>query len=80
MAPAYDICFAYNPKIFWVSQHALSINGKRKDFTVDDFFVVAKSMNIKKAKTVVDEVRLNVSNWVNFTDKVCVGYNKENDD
>ena len=72
LAPAYDICFAYNPKSFWVSQHALSINGKRKDFTVDDFLIVAKSMNIKKAKPIIDEVRLSVSNWEYFADKAGV--------
>lgn len=72
LAPAYDICFAYNPKSFWVSQHALSINGKRKDFTVDDFLIVAKSMNIKKAKSIINEVRLNIAKWEYFADKAGV--------
>jgi len=30
MSPAYDICHAYRPGSDWVSQHALSLNGKRK--------------------------------------------------
>ena len=72
LAPAYDICFAYNPKSFWVSQHALSINGKRKDFTVDDFLIVAKSMNIKKAKSIINKVRLNITKWEHFADKAGV--------
>jgi serine/threonine-protein kinase HipA len=29
LAPAYDVCHAYQPKHKWVSQHALTINGKR---------------------------------------------------
>jgi serine/threonine-protein kinase HipA len=77
LAPAYDVCFAYNPKSFWVSQHALSINGKRKNFTLDDFLIVAKSMNIKKAKTIIDEVRLSVSNWEDFADKAGVDISKK---
>lgn len=60
LAPAYDICFAYKPKSFWVSQHALSLNGKRKGFTLNDLLTVAKSMNIKKAKTIINEVQLQV--------------------
>ena len=32
LAPAYDVCHAYQAKHKWVSQHALSINGKRSDF------------------------------------------------
>jgi len=38
LAPAYDICHAYNPKSLWVSQHALSINGKRNKHKREDFF------------------------------------------
>jgi serine/threonine-protein kinase HipA len=76
LAPAYDVCYAYNPKSFWVSQHALSINGKRKDFTLDDFFVVAKSMNIKKGKTIIDEVRLSVANWEHFANEAGVDAEK----
>ena len=31
LAPAYDLCHAYRPNSMWVSQHALSVNGKRTD-------------------------------------------------
>ena len=33
LSPAFDICHAYRPGSDWVSQHALSINGKRKYIT-----------------------------------------------
>lgn len=72
LAPAYDICFAYNPKSFWVSQHALSLNGKRKDFTLNDLLIIAKSMNIKKAKTIINEVQLQVLRWEDYANKAGV--------
>jgi serine/threonine-protein kinase HipA len=40
LTPAYDICFAYRPGSEWVSQHNLSINGKRKDITLNDLLAV----------------------------------------
>jgi serine/threonine-protein kinase HipA len=55
----------------------LSINGKRKDFTIDDFLVVAKSMNIKKASAIIDEVRTQVNNWEYFATKVNVDDEKK---
>lgn len=48
LAPAFDISHAYRPDSTWVNQHALSINGKRKDITRPDLLTVAKKMNIKK--------------------------------
>ena len=72
LAPAYDVCFAYNPSSYWVSQHALSINGKRKDFVTNDFLSVAKSMNIKRAKTIIDNVKETVQNWQYFANQVQV--------
>lgn len=67
LAPAYDVCYAYRPDSQWVSQHALSINGKRKDFTQEDLLSVAKAMNIKKPLHLINEVRESVSKWFEFS-------------
>jgi len=72
LAPAYDICYAYDPKSIWVSQHALSINGKRKDHEVEDFLTIAKSMNIKKARNIVREIGSVVSRWDGFAKEAGV--------
>lgn len=72
LAPAYDICHAYDPKSIWVSQHALSINGKRKNQTLNDFLVVGNSMSIKKAKSIVKEINEKVQNWKAYADEVFV--------
>jgi serine/threonine-protein kinase HipA len=72
LAPAYDLCYAYRPDSIWVSQHALSIHGKRKDFTRDDLLTVAKSMHIKKADHIITEINNVVSNWNAYADSVQV--------
>lgn len=72
LAPAYDVCFAYRPDSEWVSQHNLSINGKRKDFQREDLLLVAKSMNIKKATSIIDQIQSNVANWYAFADQAQV--------
>ena len=72
LTPAYDICFAYRPGSNWVSQHNLSINGKRMNITRDDLLEVAKSMNIKKANIIINEINDTVRNWITFAEQVKV--------
>jgi len=76
LAPAYDLCYAYRPDSYWVSQHTLSLNGKRKDHTAADLLAVAKTMNIKKAKHIVQEVRDVVSQWETYATSVGVDAQK----
>ncbi len=66
LAPAFDVCHAYRPGSTWVSQHSLSINGKRQKITRDDLLQVAKNMNIKKADTIINQVNAVVSRWNDF--------------
>ncbi|MGB0838468.1 MAG: type II toxin-antitoxin system HipA family toxin, partial [Flavobacteriaceae bacterium] len=76
LAPAYDICHAYRPDSLWVSQHALSINGKRKDFSVEDLLSIAKGMNIKKPLDLIQEVQNAVCLWDDFAHQVKVSDQK----
>lgn len=72
LAPAYDICHAYRPQSEWVSQHALSINGKRKDITKTDLLVVGKSIGCKKSAEIIDEINHTVHQWKTFADETEV--------
>lgn len=72
LAPAYDLCHAYRPDSIWVSQHALSINGKRKGHDFEDLMKVAKSMNIKKGKQIIEEIQDVVADWKKYADSVHV--------
>jgi serine/threonine-protein kinase HipA len=66
LAPAYDVCHAYRPGSAWVSQHALSVNGKRMNITREDLMMVARQMNIKNAHEIIDQVAASCENWIRF--------------
>ena len=72
ISPAYDVCHAYRPNSEWVSQHALSINGKRNHINKADLLEVAKQMNVKKAEAIIKQIAEVVINWDNYADKVQV--------
>ncbi len=63
LAPAYDVCHAYRPGSEWVSQHSLSINGKRDNITRQDLLDVAYQMSIKKASRILDQIKDVVKKW-----------------
>jgi serine/threonine-protein kinase HipA len=66
LAPAYDICHSYRPNSDWVSQHNLSINGKRNNFTMHDLIYFAEQHSIRHAKQIVKEGLAVVNNWVDY--------------
>ncbi len=68
LSPAYDVCHAYRPSSTWVSQHCLSVNGKRNNIKRADLLEVAKRMNIKGASEIIDEVDSIIEKWVNYAD------------
>ena len=72
LSPAYDICYAYSPDNRWISQHALSMNGKRKDITKEDLLSVENTIKTKKAVSIINEISENVSQWKKFADDVNV--------
>jgi serine/threonine-protein kinase HipA len=72
LAPAYDICHAYRPGSEWVSQQALSINGKRKDFNRKDLLLIGASIKCKQAAAIIDEISETVMQWKNFAKEVDV--------
>ena len=72
LAPAYDLCHAYRPGSEWVSQHALSINGKRKEITKADLLVIGASIRCKKASEIIDEINDTVNQWEKFANEINV--------
>ena len=72
LAPAYDVCHAYKPDHRWVSQHALSINGKRTGITKEDLLNIGKSIKNKKAANMIEEINNAISQWKKFADEVNV--------
>jgi serine/threonine-protein kinase HipA len=78
LSPAFDVCYSYRPDSTWVSQQSLSINGKRKDITRQDFISVAKKMNIKRSEQIIDQILEVVSNWIVYAEKADVGDSLKN--
>ncbi|MEI8112744.1 MAG: type II toxin-antitoxin system HipA family toxin [Bacteroidia bacterium] len=72
LAPAYDVCHAYRPGSAWVSQHSLSINGKRQGITRDDLLEVGRKMNVKKAPAIVIQVAEVVARWNEYAEQTKV--------
>jgi serine/threonine-protein kinase HipA len=72
LAPAYDVCHAYRPGSEWVSQHALSINGKRIDISKEDLMVIGESIKCKKSAGIIEEINDTVNQWNKFANEVSV--------
>ncbi len=72
LAPAYDMCHAYRPDSEWVSQHALSINGKRSDIGKEDLVVIGKSIGCSKISEIVEEINEKVNQWNTYADMTKV--------
>ena len=70
LSPAFDLCHSYRPDSSWVSQQSLSLNGKRQNITRDDFLIVARQMNIKKAANIVSQINGVVQNWSHYAEEV----------
>src|SRR5690606_34722551 len=66
LATAYDICHAYRPDSEWVSQHNLSINGKRKNIDMKDLLTIAKQNSIRNPRAIIEEVMETVNCWPRY--------------
>ncbi len=66
LAPAYDVCYAYRSDIVWVSQHALSIGGKRKTITSVDLLNAGYTLGIKSAPSILEEIQAVVAKWPEY--------------
>ena len=59
LAPAFDMTYSYQPGGQWTATHQMTLNGKRSDFTLEDFKACANSASMKRgrAETIIEEVR-----------------------
>ncbi len=68
LAPAFDVTYSYNPSGAWTSTHQMTLNGKRDDFSRQDFVQCAKSAGMKRSRadTIIEEVQAAVKRWPEF--------------
>jgi serine/threonine-protein kinase HipA len=66
LSPAFDVCHAFRPSSSWVSQHCLSVNGKRTAIERADLLQVAKHIHIKGANDLLDQIDHSVGRWGDY--------------
>ncbi|MDO5317838.1 MAG: type II toxin-antitoxin system HipA family toxin [bacterium] len=74
LAPAYDVCYAYNPAGDWTSSHQMSVNGKKSGIGQEDLLAASKIAGLpeKVARQIVGEVRDAVQAWPQFAAEAAV--------
>ena len=69
LAPAYDLCFSFDPTNHWVSKQTLSVNGKRLGITKEDLMTIAKDNNIKKGEKIIEDINFTVKSWNKYAER-----------
>ena len=74
LSPAYDLTYSWNPSGDWTSQHQMSINNKRDNFTRNNLVSYAKTAGIKKnvANDMIDFVLAEFTKWPDVASSVAV--------
>lgn len=74
LSPAYDMTYAYNPNGHWTSTHQMTLNGKRDDFSLDDFKACEKNVSMRsgRAKAILRQVQDAVLMWRGIAEEVGV--------
>jgi len=74
LSPAYDVTHAYAPGGDWTAHHQMSVNGKRDQFTLEDFIAVGKTAKLPRgrAKAIVLEATDVVSQWPAYAERANV--------
>ena len=66
LSPAYDIAYSYKPGSDWVSSHWMKLNGKRDNFSREDFYSLEKLSPIfskRRIDRIIEETTDHVSKW-----------------
>lgn len=63
LAPAYDLCYANNPRSRWINKHQMSINQKQANITTDDLKKLAQSQGVRGFEEDIQKIQAAVSRW-----------------
>lgn len=74
LAPAFDVTYSFNPAGAWTASHQMTMNGKRDNFTMEDFNACAKTASMKRGRAakILAEVQETVSKWRSFAEATGV--------
>ncbi len=72
LAPAYDLCYSFDPTNHWVNKQTLSVNGKRLKITRNDLMTIANDNNIKKGGKIIEDINSIVKAWNKYAEQAKV--------
>lgn len=74
LSPAFDMTYSYNPAGAWTASHQMTMNGKRDNFTMEDFSACAKTALLKRGRAakIVAEVQATAAKWRSFAETAGV--------
>jgi serine/threonine-protein kinase HipA len=74
LSPAFDMTYSFNPAGAWTASHQMTMNGKRENFTLEDFNACAKTASMKRGRAakIVADVQATVSKWRSFAETAGV--------
>ncbi len=74
LSPAFDMTYSFNAYGQWTASHQMTMNGKRDNFTKEDFKACARAASMKRgrANTIVNEVVNTVSRWQDYAEEAGV--------
>ncbi len=73
LSPTYDLVYANNQKL---AVHQMSVNGKIENILLKDLLEVAKCVNVKKPKAIIDKCNEVLFNWDVYAKKAGVDSEK----
>lgn len=74
LSPAFDVMYSYNPEGLWTAQHQMSMNGKRKDFDLQDFIECGNIIPLQRGRAVelVGRVEKSIRKWPLFAENAKI--------
>ena len=74
LSPAFDMTYSFNPSGAWTASHQMTLNGKRENFSMEDFNACARVASMKRgrAAAIVGEVQDVVSRWKDYAEAAGV--------
>jgi serine/threonine-protein kinase HipA len=74
LSPAFDMTYSFNPSGAWTASHQMTMNGKRDNFTLEDFNACARTASMKRGRAakILAEVQATVAKWPSFAEMAGV--------
>ncbi|MDA0666717.1 MAG: type II toxin-antitoxin system HipA family toxin [Planctomycetota bacterium] len=72
LSPAFDVTYSYQPSGAWTCAHQMTLQGKRDDFSMEDFRACGRTVGLVRgrAERMVREVQEVVASWPLYAERV----------